>query len=47
METWLNGHGYTYEVLPNGSNFDLDNINFEYKGVWRWGLAIVSQRSLY
>lgn len=40
METWLDGHGYTYEVLPNGSEFDLDKINLEYKGVWRWDLAI-------
>lgn len=40
MEAWLNGHGHTYEVLPNGSRFDLDQINLEYKGVWRWDLAI-------
>lgn len=40
MINWLNDNGYSYSVIPEGSNYDLNNLTIEYVGHWGWDLAL-------
>ncbi|CAK1723050.1 Sbal_3080 family lipoprotein [Vibrio gigantis] len=40
METWLQDNDYTYTVVPDKSQHDLDKLTLEYEGHWSWDLAL-------
>ncbi|KOO14344.1 hypothetical protein AKJ18_13630 [Vibrio xuii] len=40
MEQWLQEHEYTYTVVPEQSQHDLDKLTLEYEGRWSWDLAL-------
>ncbi|MBY7730173.1 hypothetical protein JHW46_07370 [Vibrio splendidus] len=40
METWLQDNDYTYTVIPDKSQHDLDKLTLEYEGHWSWDLAL-------
>ena len=40
MEDWLTNHNYEYVVKPDNTKHDLDKLNLEYVGIWRWDLAL-------
>lgn len=40
METWLQDNDYTYTVVPDKSQHDLDKLTLEYEGHWGWDLAL-------
>ncbi|WP_454440980.1 Sbal_3080 family lipoprotein [Vibrio bathopelagicus] len=40
METWLRDNDYTYTVVPDKSQHDLDKLTLEYEGHWGWDLAL-------
>lgn len=40
MEAWLQDNDYTYTVVPDKSQHDLDKLTLEYEGHWGWDLAL-------